>query len=425
MTACAIEPTAADEDGTPQAGCTITADGSYAARLTLDGDSWFPERWTMDGPEPYAVPLPGNQPEEPGTEVQPMADGRVLIRRFADGRHNFSLLYPTGPGTGELPLGAVECPDDGTRLWLLPPAPGGEKAYALAVGRRTSAVWLVAGGTFGPEHLAEIPGRCSGGVWLDRTGRMLALDREVGGCTKAIVVDLERDGEVSPLLQIAAGSDDRLLLADPDSGLLLIGSDAPSPGRQRLGWGVMGSTLPVRFPESLRLPECTVTPFAIQPGQVLMPESCAVALRIDGPLGSWVGVWRPDGRQVHHLAAPVGWLAGSGLWTRDGVLRLPYATDEVPCGVAELRAPQREARRATGNGGTAGDTGPGDPDRGGAAAGETPGAASDSGTGGPSEPDPPEPVADAADAESVVDAEPVVPRPVPLGKAPLGRLVTN
>lgn len=180
----------------------------------------------------------------------------------------------------------------------------------------------------------------------------------------------------------------------------------------------MGSTLPVRFPESLRLPECTVTPFAIQPGQVLMPESCAVALCIDGPLGSWVGVWRPDGRQVHHLAAPVGWLAGSGLWTRDGVLRLPYATDEVPCGVAELTAPA-ETRRAIGNGGTAGDAGPGDPDRGGTAAGETPGAASDSGTGGPSEPDPPESVVDAG------PSEPVAARPVPLGKAPLGRLVTK
>ncbi|MFF5492705.1 hypothetical protein [Streptomyces aquilus] len=420
MTACAIEPTAADEDGAPQAGCVITADGGYAARLTRDGDSWFPERWTMDGPEPYAVPLPGNQPEEPGTEVQPMADGRVLIRRFADGRHNFSLLYPTGPGTGELLLGAVECPDEGTRLRLLPPAPDGEKAYALAVGRRTTAVWLVAGGAFGPEQLAEIPGRCSGGVWLDRAGRMLAVDREVGGCTKAIVVDLERGGEVSPLLQIAAGSDDRLLLADPDSGLLLIASDAPSPGRERLGWGVMGSTLPVRFPESLRLPECQVTPFAIQPGQVLMPESCAVALRIDGPLGSWVGMWRPDGRQVHHLAAPVGWLAGSGLWTPDRVLRLPYATEEVPCGVAELTMPAAGGR-AIGNGGTAGDAGPGDPDTGGTAAGGTPDAASDSGTGGPPEPGPPEPAADA-EPEPV---EPVVPRPVPLGKAPLARLVTN
>ncbi|WP_210577646.1 hypothetical protein [Streptomyces sp. GESEQ-4] len=344
MTACAIEPTAENEDDpTPPPGCAITVDGCYAARLAADGDSLFPERWTLDGPEPYAVPLPGNQPEEPGTEVQPMSDGRVLIRRLTDGRHVFALLYPTGPGTGELPLGAVECPDPGSRLRLLPPAPGGDKAYALAVGRRSSAVWLVAGGAFGPEQLAEIPGRCSGGVWLDRTGRILALDREADGRTKTVVVDLERGGEVSPLLQIAADSDDRLLLADPDSGLLLISSDAPSPGRARLGWGVLGSTLPVRFPESLRVADCTVTPFAVQPGQMLMPESCAVALRVDGPVSSWLGLWRPSERRVRHLPGPEGWLAGAGVFTRDGVLQLPYATRTVPCGLARWEAPQRGA----------------------------------------------------------------------------------
>ncbi|MGW1724593.1 hypothetical protein ACWCQK_16850 [Streptomyces sp. NPDC002306] len=382
MTACAIEPSATGaDDGAPRAGCAITADGAYAARLARDGDgdSWFPERWTLDGHEPYAVPLPGHQPEEPGTEVQPMGDGRVLIHRPVDGRHVFSLLYPTGPGTGELPLGAVECPDEGSRLWLLPPAPDGERAYALAVGRRSTAVWLVAGGAFGPEHLAELPGRCSGGVWLDRAGRMLALDRELGGRTKAVVVDLERGGEVSPLLQIAADSDDRVLLADPDSGLLLIRSDAPSPGEDRLGWGVLGSTLPVRFPECLRVPECVVTPFAIQPEQVLMPEGCAVALRVDGPAGSWVGVWRPAERQMHHLPAPEGWLAGAGLWTPDGVLRLPYATQTTPCAVAEMDAPAAAARVWT------------EP-------------------GTPVEPEAP---------------QPVTPRPVPLQQAPLGRLVTK
>ncbi|MGW0942481.1 hypothetical protein ACWD4O_07955 [Streptomyces sp. NPDC002623] len=362
----------------PTAGCVITANGAYAARLARDGDSWFPERWTLDGPEPYAVPLPGNQPEEPGTEVQPMADGRVLIRRLIDGRHVFSLLYPTGPGTGELPLGGVECPDEGTRLHLLPPAPCGERAYALAVGRYTTAVWLVAGGSFGPEHVAEIPGRCSGGVWLDRTGRMLALDREIAGRTKAVVVDLERGGEVSPLLQISADSDDRLLLADPDSGLLLIGSDAPSPGEIRLGWGVIGSTLPVRFPESLRLPDLTVTPFAIQPGQLLVPETCAVALRIDGHFGAWVGVWRPAERRLHQFAAPEGWLTGSGLWTAEGVLRLPYASGAEPCAVALLPAPIADPL-----------------------------------TEEPSDP--------SAQAERPTAA----PRPVPLQQAPLGRLVTN
>ncbi|MFD5818767.1 hypothetical protein [Streptomyces sp. NPDC127038] len=321
-------------------GCVITADGAYGARLAHDGERWYPERWTLDGPEPYAVPLPGPQPEEPGNEVLPLSDGRVLIHRVDDGRHTFSLLYPTGPGTGELPLGAVECPDAGTVLRLLPPAPDGERAYALAVGRGSTAVWLVAGGAFGPEHMAEVPGHCSGGVWLDGTGRLLALDRSLDGRTKTVVVDLERGGEVSPLLQIAEHSNDRLLLADADSGLLLIRSDAPSPGRDRLGWGVLGSTLPVRFPDCLSATGCSISPFAIQPGQVLTPESCAVALRLDGPGGTWVGVWRPSERRIHHRPAPEGWLPGTGLWTAEGVLRLPYVTGGVPCGVARLEAPE-------------------------------------------------------------------------------------
>lgn len=328
----------------------ITADGSYAARLAPRGDSWFPERWTLDGPEPYAVPLPGKEPEEPGTEVQPMADGRVLIHRVPEGRHTFALLYPTGPGTGEVPLGAVECRDGTTELRLLPPAPGGLRAYAVAVGRSSTTVWLVAGGAFGPERLATVPGRCSGGVWLSGDDRLLALDRELDGRTKTVVVDLGCDGEVSPLLQIAETSNDRLLLADADSGLLLIRSDAPSPGQERLGWGVLGSTLPVRFPDSLRMAEHVVSPFAIQPGQMLTPEWCGVALRIavagadgDGNAraggGSWLGVWRPVERRVRQLAAPVGWLVGSGLWTRDGVLRLPYSTGALPCGVSRVVVP--------------------------------------------------------------------------------------
>ncbi|CAM5376095.1 hypothetical protein GCM10010329_14780 [Streptomyces spiroverticillatus] len=342
MTALAIE-TASQGGAAHRSGFVIASDGSYAARLAGGGEAWYPERWTLDGPEPYAVPLPADQPEEPGTEVLPLADGRVLIHREVAGRHIFSLLYPTGPKTGELALGAVEFAGP---MRLLPPAPGGSRAYALAVGPEATAVWLVAGGAFGPEHVAQVPGRCAGGVWLDRAGRMLALDREApgGGVVKAVSVDLERGGEVTPLLQIAEHSNDRLLLADPDSGLIVIRSDAP--GEDRLGWGVLGSTRPVRFPECLRLEDCVLTPFAAQPGQVLMPEACAVAVRIDrapgaaGPVpGSWVGVWRPADRRLYQLAPPGGWLAGAGLWTREGVLRLPFTTGAVPCGVAEVGVP--------------------------------------------------------------------------------------
>ncbi|MFE9703400.1 hypothetical protein [Streptomyces sp. NPDC005930] len=427
MTACAIEPSAgAGDSRAPRVGCSITAEGAYAARLTRRGESgeaWYPERWTLDGPEPYAVPLPGHQPEEPGTEVQPMGDGRVLVHRVAAGRHVFALLYPTGPGTGELPLGAVECPADTTGLRLLPPVPGGERAYALAAGARSTVLWQVVGGAFGPERVAEIPGRCSGGVWLDRAARILAVDRETSGRTKAVVVDLERGGEVSPLLQIAPDSDDRILLADPDSGLVLIRSDAPSPGRERLGWGVLGSTLPVRFPECLRLPDCVVTPFAVQPGQVLTPERCAVALRVDGAFGSWVGVWRPAERQVRHLPAPEGWLTGAGLWTPDGELRLPCSTPRSPCGVARLLpsgSPRAEGtgaadgRDATGGTGAAEGTG-------GTGAAEGTGAAVDERPGNPEESAPGE----SGETGTADAPAPAQPRPVPLQQAPLARLVTK
>ncbi|MFF0071792.1 hypothetical protein [Streptomyces sp. NPDC005494] len=319
---------------------TIAADRSYAARLTATDreaadPAWFPERWTLDGPEPYAVPLPLGQPETADSDVMPLSDGRVLIRRRVADRHAFSLLYPTGPGTGELSLGSLACAD----LTLLPPPPDGMSAFALVPAENTTGVWLVAGGAFGPEHVADVPGRCWGGAWLDREGRLLALDRQLpgGGPVKAVAVDLGRGGEVTPLLQIAPGSDDRLLLADADSGLLLIRSDAP--GHERLGWGVLGSCLPVRFPECLRPADTVVTPIAVQPGQMLMPESCAVALRLDGAAGSWVGLWRPSGRRLHQYAAPDGWLTGAAFWSREGTLHLPYAQPGAPCGLAAIEAP--------------------------------------------------------------------------------------
>ncbi|MER7465225.1 hypothetical protein [Streptomyces sp. NPDC097981] len=327
MTVCAIEITT-------KASFTIAADGSYAARLAGNGEARYPERWTLAGPEPYAVPLPLAQPEEADSEVLALADGRVLIHRRVAQRHAFALLYPTGgpaagPRTGELPLGSVQPGDDGVRLSLLPPAPDGLGAFALAASAAGTTVWQVAGGPFG--QVARIPGRCSGGVWLDRAGRILALDRELDGTTKAVAVDLGRGGEVSPLLQITEDSNDRLLLADPDSGLLLIRSDAP--GEPRLGWGVLGSSLPVRFPECLRGE--AGTPFAVQPGQALMPETCGVALRLEG---GTIGLWRPADRHVFRLGAPDGWL-GTGLWSPQGRLHLPYATPEIPCGITGLSLP--------------------------------------------------------------------------------------
>lgn len=349
----------------------IAADGSYAARLVTvrndeGGEGWCPERWTLTGPEPYAVRLPAGQPEEADSPVLPLADGRVLIGRHAADRYHFELLYPSSPATGQVPLGAVDA--GAGRLALLPPAPDGTRAYAMVRqggaadradrgdtgdgkdgkrdakaapdegGDEATALWLVCGGAFGPELVTVLPGRCSGGAWLDGDGRLLALDRtDAAGRTRAIAVDVLHGGEPTELLRIAEDSNDRLVLADPDSGLLLVRSDAP--GEERLGWGVLGSHRPVRFPEALHVPGAAVTPFAVQPGQVLLPESCGVALRMTTAEADWVAVWRPEQREVQHLAAPPGWLAGTGLWTAAGELLLPYETPAVPCGLSRTAVP--------------------------------------------------------------------------------------
>ncbi|WP_369207126.1 hypothetical protein, partial [Streptomyces sp. PU-14G] len=360
---------------------TVAADGSYAARLTTRAGTelWYPERWTLSGPEPYAVPLPVKQPEDPGSGVLPLADGRVLIARPAPGHHALALLYPSGPDTGELRLGTVETDE----LRLLPPAPCGTRAYALAAaaGGHATDVWRVAPGAQRTvERVARIEGRCSGGAWLDPEGRLLAVDArgpEGAGPTKTVAVDLGAGGAVSPLLQITEDSNDRLLLADPDSGLLLVRSDAP--GEERLGWGVLGSHRPVRFPDVLRPAGTRLTPIALQPGQTLLPERCGVALRVDAAQGTWPAVWRPGLKELRHVASPPGWLTGKGLWTADGELRVPYSTAHNPCGLARMRAPLPDAE----------DTAAGAERR---PSGPAPGAgASASGQGAPPVPAPPTP----------------------------------
>jgi len=85
-----------------------------------------------------------------------------------------------------------------------------------------------------------------------RDGAAAGARRFQDGRTKTVVVDLERGGEVSPLLQIAEDSNDRLLLADADSGLLLIRSDAPVAGPRPAGLGRAGEHAAVRFPECLQ-----------------------------------------------------------------------------------------------------------------------------------------------------------------------------
>jgi hypothetical protein len=189
-------------------GFTCAADGSYAACLVRGPDgAWIPERWTLDSPEPYTVRLPGRAPERPGSPLLPLPDGRVLICRRGERGFRPTLLYPTreaprGPraGTAELPLGQLQVDD--VRLVPLPPGhrwPWGAVALALGCARGVTTVWLVSTEGRGPRRVAELAGRHLGGVWLDREGRMLALDALSGGRVKTVALDLD-SGRASTLL---------------------------------------------------------------------------------------------------------------------------------------------------------------------------------------------------------------------------------
>ncbi|SEF51367.1 hypothetical protein SAMN05216223_101182 [Actinacidiphila yanglinensis] len=369
-------------------GFTISGDGSYAACLAEatvpsdegeGGGGWFVERWSLDGPEPYAVALPGAQPEEPGTQVLPLPDGRVLVRREvgggnsrageereedhlpeeagpsaetaadgpgraaeagadpAPGHHDLSLLYPSGTGTGTQRIGGLT----GTEVRLLPPAPFGAFATCYDAGGGVTSLWQLCdtggGSGGGPAHVLTVPGRCTGGVWLDRGGRLLALDRALDGRTKAVVVDLHV-GQVSPLLQLTEDSDDRLLLAEPDSGLMIVRSDAT--GEPRLGWGVLGSRHPVRFPDTLRVAGALLSPVAAQPGQILTPEACVVAFRSAVPGGAAsLALWRPGERRLHWRRAPADWLGPAARWLPRSPLHLPSPTALHAYDVPPVAAP--------------------------------------------------------------------------------------
>ncbi|MFD7982228.1 alpha/beta fold hydrolase [Kitasatospora indigofera] len=271
------------------------------------------------------------------------------------------------PETRERHLATLRLP--GLRLLPLPAAPAltgaspflpgrpGDAPVAVALGtdaRPVTTVWLVRTDGSAPEQVAELPGLHGGGVWLDRTGRLLGLDRVHEGVVRSVVLDLGL-GEVTPLLEIGERSNDRLVLFDPDSRFIMVRSDAP--GADRLGWGVLGGAEPLRFPDCLHVPGVFLRPVAVRygppgpagrpetaPGSVPrtgadggtgLPEDVRVALQIDHGASSALALWRPAGHRLDPLPVPPGRLGAVAHWSAGG-LRMPYSSPDQPAALATL-----------------------------------------------------------------------------------------
>ncbi|MET8699034.1 alpha/beta fold hydrolase [Kitasatospora sp. NPDC004723] len=321
-------------------GFTFAADGNHAACLASAADGgWYVESWRLplDGPAvPTGLRLPGNRFESFRSQLVALPDGSVLVCRHDGERQQLVTLRPgTDPGgrpvTVERPLTTLRMP--GLRLLPLPEgAPSGPGApVAVALGsdtRPATTVWLVRADESAPQQVAEIPGLHGGGVWLDRTGALLALDRVRDGLVRTVVLDL-RGGTVTPLLEIGGHSNDRLVLFDPDSRFAMVRSDAP--GADRIGWGVLGGGEPLRFPEALHVAGMFLRPVALRPDA----DGPRVAVQVDHGAGCSLALWRPAAGRLDPLPVPPGRLGAVGSWSAGG-LRVPYSAPDHPAALATL-----------------------------------------------------------------------------------------
>ncbi|MFJ1790656.1 alpha/beta hydrolase family protein [Kitasatospora griseola] len=318
---------------------TFAGDGSHAACLAAGADGgWYVESWRLPDrgtAVPEALASAEGRAESLRSQLVALPDGRVVVCRHDGDRHTVVALSGGGPGRPavELPLAGLRLP--GLRM-LAMPGPAGAAAdapIAVLLGtdtRPVTTVSLLAGDGSAPRVVAELPGLYGGGVWLDEVGRLLALDRVADGMVKTVVLDL-RLGVATPLLELGASSNDRLVLFDPATGFGMLRSDAP--GVDRLGWALIGGAEPVRFPDCLHQPDRLLRPIALAPdGPGAEPR---VVLQVDHGAASSLVLWQPGSGRLDPLPVPPGRLGAIGHWSPAG-LRMPYSAPDRPAALATL-----------------------------------------------------------------------------------------
>jgi pimeloyl-ACP methyl ester carboxylesterase len=296
------------------------------------------ETWSFAGASASSRPLRLQRQVALPAQPIPLDDGRVLLCRNGDGGHQLSLVTPAPEGSAdearERVLAMLAC-----RAARLLPAPvasspgvgGSGGAWALAIAfdeRGQTTIWRVSERQPWLERLVELPGLLAGGVWLDQAGTVLGgehVERPGEGPASAVAVDL-RDGSRTTLLDVSETSHDRLLLASPHSGLLLVSTDAD--GETRLGWAVANRHEPVRFPAALQHSGARAL--------ALSPDGRRVLLKTDEGVRSRLLAYDPDVDHLAEVPIPDGLVRGTASWTGDGI-RFPFSAPDQPPAVVTLR----------------------------------------------------------------------------------------
>jgi dipeptidyl aminopeptidase/acylaminoacyl peptidase len=298
--------------------------GRWAACLRLAGDRRTLEHWAL-GTEPPVPRTVHVVDATVDTSAAPLDDGRIVVvqrEQAVPPRYRVHLVSPTGDGHARQEIGTIPS----SLACHVLAAPGTSRlAVVVGVDAERSTVWEVAGEPPRLTAVAELPGAVDGGAWA--AADVLALNRTddaVG--THGVVVEL-RDGSWRQVWNVSEGSADRILLASPASGLLVVSTDAG--GVQRLGWGRLGERS-VRFPEALR-PAAT-------PCRVLALDDRGERLLVDAPAGASSRLCVVDlARDVAEpVPGPPCTVSPPASWVGDTV-RFGYSAPDCPPALGTVR----------------------------------------------------------------------------------------
>ncbi|MFI7696927.1 alpha/beta hydrolase family protein [Nonomuraea sp. NPDC049655] len=302
--------------------------GRYAVCLTAEGRRPLaPEMWDLTGARPRSRVLRSWDGESAASTAVPTDDGAVLLSRAGSGgTHRLLLVVPDRDGTGWSAHDLAAVTGGGLRLVA------GRGAGTAALAFRTTpaggtAVWRLSGRAEPPELVAGVLGPLAGGVWLDTSGRLLALAVPAGPRTRTVVLDLS-DGAVAPLPGLERR--ERLLLAAPEAGVLLTARETRDG--HRLGIRPRDADAPTVFPEELNAVEGAVTPLALDPAGRQLALAVTAGVRCRAVLYDLAeGGFREAGPATGTILPMAAWSAGG--------LRLVRSAPGLPPHVVTVPGP--------------------------------------------------------------------------------------
>ena len=215
------------------------------------------------------------------------------------------------------------------QTYLLPRLPGEDTQLLGVVGfDDTTTIWRIGWRDGSMTEAGRLPSPLSGGVWLDDTGDRLAVNLAgTSGRSSVYVVDFAAQS-FSRLFEASPDSEDRIVLADPASGRVIVTTDAF--GYPAVGVAEPKSASGIRFIPALEDGDEAGEPCA------LLPDGRTLVLRHENGVQSHLRLADSERLEV---AAPIGLPTGevgTPVVVAGRRLRFPFSAPDEPWRPASL-----------------------------------------------------------------------------------------